>query len=182
MSSNSVLDQIGVFFGGAYQPQFKYYGTAQIPGLGVVRRGKPKDDDRAQYYLGMVDGTESGSILVIRIGDGAETRVAMAGATSGAKKVSHSVELHFFVVSTARDVEDVEDYTRDLLDAARDRIHGDRTCGSSGLENGGFQVGEDYDGPGSPVIEWTLSEVETSAGLSKQKLVITMSASEYIEA
>lgn len=182
MSSTSVLDQVCQFFGGAYQPQFRYYGTPQIAGLGVVRRALPKKTDDAEFYLGMPPGTESGSVMRVRIVAGAETRVAFAGATSGGKKVSHSVELRVQIQSTGRDAEDIEDFTLTVLDAIRDRIHGDRTCGSGGLENGGFQVGEDYDGPGSPVIEWHMSEVDTSVNVSKQVLTLTMSASEYIVA
>ena len=182
MSSSSVIDQICVFFGGAYQEQNRYYGTPQVPGLGAVRKALPKNADKAQWYLGMIDGTASGSVMRVRLQSGAETRVAMAGAHSGGKKVAHFVELLIQVQSTSLDAEDVEDYTRGLLDAIRDRIHSDRTCGSGGFEVGGFQVGEDYEGPGSDLIAWELSEVETSAGLSKQALTITFSASEYIEA
>lgn len=183
MSSTSVVNQLGVYFGGPYVAAFKYYGTPTIPGLGAVRRGKPKDADAAQWYLGMAAGTESGSVMVVRISDGAEIRVAYAGPVDGGKKVSHTAVLQVYVRSTARDAEDVEDFTRALLDAIRDRIHADRTCGSGGFENGtGFQVGEDVEGPGSNLIEWHMSEVETSAGLCKQYLEISFTASEYIEA
>jgi len=182
VSSTSVIDQLCEFFGGAYQEQFRYYGTPQVPGLGAVRKALPRDADVAQWYLGMPDGTESGSVMRVRLQTGAETRVASAGQFSGAKKVAHNVELKILIRSTARDVEDVEDYSRGLLDAIRTRIHGDRTCGSGGIEQGKFQVGEDYEGPGSDLIEWDLSEVETSSNLSKQTLTITFSASEYIEA
>lgn len=182
MSSSSVVDQICKFFGGPYVAAFKYYGTPQVTGLGAVRRALPKDADATQWYLGMPDGTESGSVMRVRVQTGAETRVAFAGATSGGKKVAHNVELLVQVRSTARDAEDVEDYTRSLLDAIRDHIHADRTCGSGGLEVGGFQAGEDYEGPGTDVIEWEMSEVDTSAGGSKQTLAIRFSASEYIQA
>lgn len=185
MSSSSVIDQIGVFFGGAYVAAFKCYNTPQVAGLGAVRRGKPKDADAAQWYLGMPAGTAFGSVMVVRLSDGAEKRVAFAGPVSGGKKVSHEVVLQVFVRSTALDAEDVEDYTRTLLDALRDRLHSDRTCGSGGLDGQptpGFEIGEDYDGPGSDLIEWHLSDVETSANLSKQYLTIHFSASEYIEA
>lgn len=182
MSAVSVVDGICRYFGGAYQEQFKYYGTPTVPGLGAVRRGKPKDSDKAQWFLGMPPGTATGSVLMVRIDTGAEIRVAMAGQFSGYKKVAHDVELHFFVRSFERDAEDLEDFTRQLCDDVRARIHADRTCGSGGIELGGFQVGEDYDEPGSPLITWTFSEVETSANESKQKLTIVFSASEYIQA
>lgn len=182
MSSTSVVDQICQYFGGAYQEQMRYYGTPTVPGLGAVRRAWAKSADKAQWYLGMPEGTENGSVMRVRISTGAEVRVAMAGQYSGGKKVAHNVELLVEAQSTGRSAEDIEDYTRQLLDDIRERIHADRTCGSMGFENGGFQVGEDYDGPGSPVIDWEFSDVVTSAGLSKQSLTITFSASEYIEA
>lgn len=182
MSTRTVVDQICRYFGGAYQEQFRYYGTPAVPGLGAVRRAWAKNADKAQWYLGMPDGSENGSVMRVRVSTGAEIRVAMAGQFSGGKKVAHNVELLVEAQSTGRSAEDIEDYTQQLLDDIRARIHADRTCGSGGFELGGFQVGEDYDGPGSPVIEWEFSDVATSSGLSKQSLHITFSASEYIEA
>jgi hypothetical protein len=182
MSSITVVDQIAVYFGGPYQTAFKYYSSSPITGMGAVRRALPKNADRSQWFLNQAAGTASGAVMRVRATHGAETRVADGGATSGYKKVAHFIELLVQVRSTERDAEDVEDFTRGLLEAIRGLIHADRTCGSGGIEAGKFQVGEDDEGPGSDLIEWELSEVETSAEESKQTLTITFSASEYIEA
>lgn len=182
MSTASVVDQLGVFFGGPYDTTQRRYGTPQVAGLGAVRRGRPKDSDASEFVLGQQVGTISGAVMFVRVVGGGERRIGFAGPTDGGKKVAHFIHLTIWIRSTASDAEDVDDFTHTLLDAIRARIHGDRTCGSNGLENGGFEVGEDYDGPGSDLIEWDLSDVVTSANLSKQTLTVQFSASEYIQA
>lgn len=178
MSAASVLNQLGVYFGGTYDTATRSYRTPQISGLGVVRRAWAKNDDKADYYLGMSPGTATGSQLVIQLAGGDEQRVAFGGATSGGKKVTYDVELNFFIRSSAGYAEDAQDDAYALRDAAIAHLRADRTCGSGGFEVGGFQVGEGTD----LGLTWSLSQARSSAQETKAYLLLTFQATEYVEA
>lgn len=181
MSVQSVLNQLCVYFGGPFDTATRTYRTPQVTGLGVVRRAWAKRDDHAEYLVGMPPGSANGSQMVVQIEDGEESRVAVGGAVSGVKRLSHAVQLHCFIRSTERYAEDTQDYGYALRDAILAHIRADRTCGSGGFEAGygvGFQVGEG----GEPWIRWHLSQTRSSAEESKAYLLITFDANEYAQA
>jgi hypothetical protein len=173
-----VRDTICQFFGGPYDAATRTYRTPQVAGLGVVRRAWAKNDDHNDYYLGMPPGTACGSQMVVQLGDGHEQRVAMAGATSGYKKVAYAVTLNLFLRGEVAYAEDAQDSWYALRDALIAKIRTDRTCGSGGFEAGGFQVGEG----GEPWIRWHMEEANTSEELSLGYLSIEFEAHEYVEA
>ena len=182
MTTPSVINQLGVYFGGAYDTTLRRYGTAQVTGLGAVRRAKPKRLDPAEFYLGMAAGAEAGAVMFVHELGGSERRVAVAGATSGVKKVTHDIELELWCRSTESYAEDAADAVYALKEAIFARIHADRTCGSGGFEAGGFQVGEDREGGGTPFLAWEISEAESSVEVTKHTLTISFTATEYIHA
>lgn len=163
MTVTSVRDQIGAWFGGPYDASQHSYRRPQVAGLGVVRRSIPKQDDHADYYLAAAAGAAHGSMMIVWVHEGAEQRIAVAGPTSGIKRLTHRCLLQVLVRSTATYAEDAEDYTYGLRDGLIARLRTDRTCGSGGFEVGGFQVGE---GAGAQ-IQWECSAPRTSAGLTK---------------
>lgn len=178
MTAVSVANQLCTYFGGAYDAGTHSYRTPQItvPGLtmGAVRRAKPKRFDQADYFLG-APGTGLGCQIFIFIKPGSESREGFGGATAGLKKVSHSVEMFGLIRSSAAYAEDVEDALHALQDAVRARFHADRTCGSGGIEAGGFQIGET-----PPWIRWHESEVESTAERTEALLPFSFEAHEYI--
>lgn len=178
MSIQTVLNQLCVYFGGAYDPATHTYRTPQVTGLGVVRRAWPKRDDHAEYYHGMPPGSLNGCQMVVQASGGSESRAAVGGAVSGLKRLNHHIELHCFIRSTAPYAEDTQDYAYGLRDAIFTHIHTDRTCGSGGFEAGGFQIGEG----GEPWLGWELAQARSSADASKSYLLITCDANEYVEA
>lgn len=184
MSTPSVLNQLGVYFGGLYDATLRRYGTPQVTGLGAVRRGKAKRLDPAEFYLGMsADPTPAnGAVMFVHELGGTERRVAVAGATDGVKKVTHDVELEIWCRSTEAYAEDASDAVYALKEAIFARIHADRTCGSGGFEAGGFQVGEDREGGGTPFLAWEIAGPETSAEVTKHTLTVAFTATEYIHA
>lgn len=179
MTAVSVVNQLCVYFGGAYDWKSHSYRTPalSVPGLtmGAVRRAKPKRFDQADYFLGAA-GTGIGCQMFFFLKPGVESRVGFGGATAGLKRVSHSVEMLCLIRSSAPYAEDVQDALYALQDAIRARIHADRTCGSGGIENGGFQVGEG----GEPWIRWSDSEVESTAERTEALLPVSFEAHEYI--
>lgn len=184
--AKQVADQLGVFFGGAYDATTHTYRTPQVTvaGLGgpIFRRGAPKRDDHASDYGLTQAGIQAGCLCRIVLERGKEKRVAVAGAVSGLKEVTWEVRMHFFVRSMSSYVEDLQDTVYDLLDAVRARIQADRTCGTGGFEAGygvGFQVGEG----GEPWLKWDISPVETTPkDLSKGYLLVEFEAMQYIQA
>jgi hypothetical protein len=176
MTAAVVLDQLCTFFGGAYDPDTRTYRDPQVAGLGAVRRAFPKRDDKIYYTLGAT--TDHGCVMVVQLRHGDERRIAVGGATSGVKQCRYLAELHCFIRSTAAYAEDAYDYACDLREAIIARVHGDRTCGSGGIEVGGFQVGEGD----SPRFEWDLPPAETHAELTKLYLHIAFDVLEYVQA
>lgn len=177
MSAASALDALCRFFGGTYDAATHTYRTPQVSGLGVVRRAFAKRDDHVDYTLG-APGVANGCQMVIQLGSGSERRVAVAGASSGLKQVRHLADLHCFIRSTAAYAEDAQDYAYGLLDGIRNRVHGDRTCGTGGFEVGGIQAGEGDE----PEFDWEMSVAESHAELTKMYLKVTFDIVEYVQA
>lgn len=178
MTAATVVDQIAQYFGGPYDPNRRSYRTPQlsVPGvvMGTVRRAKPKRWDNNDFYLGAV-GQPIGCALMFFLTPGIESREGFGGETAGLKKVSHSIDLYCFVRSESPYAEDVQDALYGIQDAIRAHIHADRTCGSGGIEAGGFLVGES-----PPWIRWMDSEVESTAEKSQALVTARFSANEYI--
>jgi len=176
VTAASILNQLCVYFGGAYDDDSRSYRSPQVDGLGAVRRAFSKRVDHVDYVLD--DIADSGALMVVQLSHGDERRVAFGGATSGVKRRHFLADLHVFVRSTAAFAEDAHDFTIGLLDGIIERVHADRTCGSGGFENGGFQVGEGD----APTFEWDLAPAETSAELTKLYLHIVTDVLEYVQA
>ena len=178
MSVRSVRDGICRYFGGPYDPPTRTYPSPQIPNLSTVRRAFPKREDESEFYLGMEPGSGCGCVMVVWLLDGHERRIAVAGPTDGRKQVWHAVQLHCFIRCRTPYAEDGQDYAYDLLDAVRDHIHADRTCGSGGFEAGGFQVGEGEDSD----FAWHMEQGNTSEDVTNIYLLISTDAVEIIAA
>lgn len=180
MSSVSVINQLGVFFGGPYDAARRLYATPGAPsvaGLYTVRRAWPKRHDDAEFFYGTITPQRTGAQGVLFEARGQEHRVALGGATSGVKRQRHMIDFAVFVRSTEAYAEDALDFTYGVRDAIFAKIRTDRTCGSGGFELGGFQVGET-----DPWLTWRLSEPVTSAEVTKLYLVISFEAHEYLQA
>lgn len=157
-TTRAVIDRICCWYGGSYDPATRSYRNPQVPGLGAVRRGRPKTDVETDYYLGAsADGATAGSTMLVTVDTGTEQRETFAGYGGGLKLIRAHVALHVYVRGHAAYAEDVQDWLYDLLDAVRDRAREDPTLGSGGFEAGGFDLGEG----GSPWIGWTSELVQT---------------------
>lgn len=179
MSLQQVRDGVCRWFGGAYDQPTRSYRSPQVPGLGAVRRARPKSEDDADYYLGQPGpGALVGSQMLVHVGAGRESRAAVAGAFGGLKELTSTVILHVFLRSTAECAEDAQDGFYDLLQAIKDRIRQDRCMGTGGFERpGGFCIGEG----GEPWIRWRMDPAETSAELTSAYLSIEFVARYYEE-
>lgn len=186
-SAGIVANGLCTYFGGPYDPDTHTYRTPQItiPNMDgpILRRGNPTSDDHdTDFGLGQ-PGVPVGCLILVLLEHGTENRVAVAGATSGLKHVQWITRMHAFLRSVAPNAEDMQDATYDLIDAIRNRIHIDRTCGTGGFEAGygvGFQVAEG----GEPWLKWSMSPVATDkrAGLSKQYVMVEFNVDQYIQA
>lgn len=187
MSSVNTVDQVCKYFGGAYDAATHTYRTPQLAVSGldgpIVRRSPPRSDDHNTDYhqTGATPGS-MGCSMQVQMLRGQEKRVAVAGAVSGLKHVSWTVNLHSFVRSTTGFVEDLADVMYALLDAIRTHIEADRTLGTGGFEAGygvGLQAGEG----GDPWLRWEGPFMEsTPKGLSKGYLLVEFDCDQYIQA
>lgn len=179
MSAATVCDAICKYFAGSYDPTTRTYHSPQIyvPGLtvGAIRRARPKRLDDADYFLGQ-PGSPVGCQIYIRALSGQESRDGLGGPTTGLKRVRHNVVMDCMLRSDSRYAEDTQDALYALLDAITAHIHADRTCGTGGIEAGGFNVGEG----GAPWISWQMSDVVSTAEKTTALLRVSYSPSEYI--
>lgn len=179
MSAASVADALCTFFGGDFDYTSRTYRTPQlsVPGvaMGVVRRGRPKRFDNNDFYLGQV-GAPTGCMMYVLLNPGDEIREAYGGSLYGLKRVRHDVTMDVLIRSESAYAEDVQDAEYALRDAIVARIHADRTCGSGGIEAGGFQVGEG----GTPGIRWVVGDPVSHAEKTEALLRCTFAADEYL--
>lgn len=176
MSIQSVLDGIGRYFGGAYDPATRAYRSSPVAGVGVVRRAWAKRDDHADYFHNMPPGTRTGSQIVVYIPRSSETRFALGGATGGQKNVLYEVQLACYVRSRTPHAEDAQDDVYALRDALVEHLRADRTLGGAV-----FQAGEHVDG-GSGSVDIEYGQPETKAELTKSFLLMTFPALEIAQA
>ena len=172
-----VRDTICRWFGGPYDPNTRSYRTPQVPGLGVVRRARPKREDNADFYVGApAAGQLAGSQMFVHIDGGVETRAAFAGAFGGLKLLTSAVVLHVFLRSNAEWAEDAQDAFYDLLEALKRRCREDRCMGSGGWEQGGFDAGEN-----DSWLRWSMAPSETAAELTHGYLSLEFEVRYYEE-
>lgn len=173
----TVHDGVCRWFGGPYDPDSRSYRRPQLEGLGVVRRGRPKSEDDADFFLGApASGALMGSWMWVHIDSGTEERVAVAGH-HGLKEVTSAVVLHVFLRSYAEWAEDAQDAFYDLQERILARLREDPALGSGGFEAGGFDVGE-HDSRG---IRWAMAPAETSDELTTGYLFIEAQARYFKE-
>lgn len=179
MSAATVADTIATYFGGPYDPATHTYRTPQltVPGvaMGTVRRAKPKRMDSADFFLGAV-GVLVGCQMYVLVTPGVESREGLGGSLYGLKKVRHDVTMDCLIRSDSPYAEDAQDALYSVQDAITTQIHADRTCGSGGIEAGGFQVGEG----GPPWIRWLFSDVVSTAEKTEALIRAQFAADEYI--
>lgn len=187
MSIVGVVDQVCTYFGGEYDPNKHAYLSTTVPGLGAVRRGRPRRTRRDDLFDGMACET-FGSTMLVHCPSWQEQRTAVAGAHSGLKLVRCEVVLHLYLYSTAKFAEDAQDAFYELLDAIRDHIHADRTLGSGGFEarlpDGtpdprGLQAGE---GDGALPLRGELEHVETFQNITRGYGLVAFDVDQFIHA
>lgn len=179
MTAATVADTISTYFGGRYDPATRSYRTPQmtVPGvaMGAVRRARPKRLDNADFFLGAT-GVGVGFQTYVLLAPGEESREGLGGSLYGLKRVRHNVTMDCLIRCESPYAEDAQDALYAIQAAITTRIHADRTCGSGGIEAGGFQVGEG----GPPWIHWLTSEVVSTAEKTEALLRAMYAADEYI--
>ncbi|WP_030237905.1 hypothetical protein [Streptomyces sp. NRRL S-350] len=172
MSIQSVINGIGTFLGGPYDPATRTYRSSPVHGVGVVRRAFAKADDHADYYRGMPPGTRTGCQIVITIPDQSEYRETVGPEGVGLMRVLYTVELNVFIRSECEYAEDAQDDVYALRDALLARLRSDHTLGGCV-----FQAGEAVAG-GSAAISVRYGQPSSKAQLTKQYMQIKFTAVE----
>jgi hypothetical protein len=181
------VDQVCRYFGGDYDETAHAYLTTTVPGLGAVRRARPRRTNRDDLFSGMAC-ERYGSTMLVHAPSWEERREAVAGATSGLKLVRFEMVLHLYLYSTAEWAEDAQDAFYELIDALRGHIHADRTLGSGGFEarltDGspdprGLQAGE---GDGALPLRGELEHIETHQNVTRGYGLIGFDVDQFIRA
>lgn len=174
MTAAAFIDDVCVFFGGAYDAPTHTYRTPTVAGVGVVRRSWPREDNAADYFNGMAAGTSVGCVVVVQIPDIIDgPRVALP-AIVGRRFVRYGVDLHCFFLAQTLFVEDCQDAVYALRDAITVKIRTDITLGTGGFEAGNFDIGE-----GNVPITTHIEQGGTVDGLTKAYMKISFEAHAY---
>lgn len=172
----TVRDQICTWFGGAYDAPTRSYRIPQVTNLGIVKRGRPKDENDADYFLGQpAAGAVMGSMMYVHVGAGVEKREAIAGASAGLKYLTSQVTMYCFLRSLTEWAEDAEDSFYQFLEDMKTRIRQDRAMGSGGWELGGFVAGESGAG-----LRWQMAPPEVVSEMTTTQLIFQF-AVDYFE-
>lgn len=145
-----------------------FLSAPQIPGIGTVFASPPKISRSSDAFENLPAGTASGSVLFVEILTATETRIALGGPHSGAKKVLYTLRFHLLFRSRQERAEQAMDDHDDQLDAILARLREDRTLGTNGRI---FEFGQDAAGivfaTGMPktsgngsVLIWSLIEAD----------------------
>lgn len=162
-----VRDGIARFFGGTvFDPTWKLYRPTPLAdaGLaGVMPYWRVRMDD-SFYQQAIAPGRQAGALMVIHLPNESEKRIAMGGPTAGVKAQKFNVMLSVYHRAEMYDPEDAQADLDDLIEAIRQRIHGDRTLGGAVVEAGEGERGIDT-ATGVPTIE-PATRVEQDALIS----------------
>lgn len=177
MPIQQALDGICAYFGGPYDPTTRTYRSSPVTGIGVVRRGWPKDDRHDDYFLGMDPGARTGCQVVVWIPRQHEYRRAVGGEHSGVKQIVYEVILNCYLRSRTAYAEDAQDDAYALRDELVEWMRRDRTLGDCV-----FQAGEHITEGGGDGIDVEYSQPATKAELTKGFFTMRFAAVEFVEA
>ncbi|MFJ5217170.1 hypothetical protein ACIP98_20910 [Streptomyces sp. NPDC088354] len=180
MSITATHDGICRYFGGDYDQPTRTYRSSPVPGVGVVRRGWPKNENQADYFLGMEPGARTGSQIVVAIPRSHEVRRAVGGEHGGIKEIVYEVILNVYLRSRTAYAEDAQDDAYALRDALAEWLRRDRTLGGAV-----FQAAEHVEegGPaGGDGLDFEYAQPSTKAELTKGYFSMRFAAVEFVEA
>ena len=133
MTRQSLRTGIAQFFGGTtYDATNRTYsgGPLTSSGLGCVRAYYGKRAPDTDFFINQVAGRGMGAVMHVHLPDeGPEKREAFGCATAGIKWVPFQVDLYVYHLAQMTHAEDAQADLDALLDAIKNRIHGDRTLG-----------------------------------------------------
>lgn len=116
-----------------------------VAGLNTVYASWPKLG-LEQMFASTTPGVTTGAVAIVGILSSSEERIAIGGATSGWKRVRHTVDLDVWFRSVGTDGVAAQQAFDTTLDALNARLRADRTLGDAtvwqALE-GGFTVRQD---------------------------------------
>lgn len=178
MPVQQVIHGICCFFGGEYDETTRTYRSSPLPGVGVVRRAWPKDDNHADYFLGQDPGPRTGCQIVVAIPRQHEIRRAVGGEHNGMKEIVYEVVLNCYLRSRTSFAEDAQDDAYAMRDTLVEWMRRDRTLGDCVFQ-AGEHVSESGGGDG---IDFEYSQPATKDGLTKGYLAMRFAAVEFINA
>lgn len=146
-SRRQIRTAIAEFFGGpVMDPTTRVYRTTPLAaeGLAGVCAYMSKRVGDAAFTQGLITGRAMGALMLVHLPHDQDVRKAWSGTTGGVRQNDVTVQLHLYHLAQADHCEDAQADLEDLIQAIKDRIHGDRTLGTtdaSGLP-GITQAGE----------------------------------------
>lgn len=133
MTRASIRTGIAQFFGGpTFDSVDRIYtgGALTANGLGCARAYYGKRAPDTDFFIGQPAGRNMGAVMHVHIPDeGPEQRIGMGGATAGIKWDPVQIQLWVYHLSQMTHAEDAGADLDQLIEAIRNRIHGDRTLG-----------------------------------------------------
>lgn len=140
----AIRDGIAQFFGGTtLDPTFRLYRPTPLgdEGLaGVFPYWAIRMEDRF-FQETIVPDRRMGALMCVHLPNEQERRIAMGGPVGGIKSQKFAVDLCIYHRAQKYHPDEAQADLDDLIQAIRDRIHGDRTLGGTVAEAGESERG-----------------------------------------
>jgi hypothetical protein len=181
MSSRAIRDAICVHLGGPYDAEARAHLQPTVPGLGSVRRARPRRTIRREAHGGQADEL-NGATAYVTVGRGEETRLSMPREVlSELRQVAYEVEVRVAMQSYAKFSEDSEDYFEQLREDLLTRLRADPALGSGGYAAGagiGFEVPADG-GKAQFIASWK-DDAEAADSSTTRELRVEFTVQQYV--
>jgi len=135
---------IAQFFGGTtWDATGRIYRPTPLADVGLagVRPYMGKRLPDSDFTHGLAEGRGMGAVMLVHLPSDTETRDSFGGPLSGIRLDRVTVQLYVYHRAQAPHAEDAQADLEELLQAIRDRIHGDRTLGGTVVQAGEGQGG-----------------------------------------
>lgn len=182
MSQATVMDALGVWFGGTLQTDpdggKRWYSRGPIPAIGAMYVGFPSKFTGAQFTRSQAKGSPSGVIAVIKDEEPQEERASFGGPGAW-WRVAHPITIHVYHRSTHTHAEDARADLRALQQAMRDRLRTDTTLGGKV-----FSCGEHDTVPGGATgsgHHWKTTATASSGGVHETRSDWSLTVVEYTQ-
>lgn len=181
MSQASVMDALGVTFGGTLQAdpdgRQRRYAGGPIPVLGTIYIGFPEHWPATALFAGQDKGAEFGAMAVITLEEPSEQRSSIG--PSGWWRVAHPVIVNIYHRGNGKHAEDARANLRELQTSLRNVLRADTTLGRRVFSCG--EADPQSTGAAGSGHRFKTGQTASSGGKHETRTIWQLTAIEYVQ-